>query len=86
MRTRARVSAGPTAASLAAIPSGVGMVFVDFFVVIGAVVRRRNGTFRTADARDPWRAYLATLSPNAYVIDDETTHHLVPLQKSQEPT
>ena len=97
-RTRADAHGAPTAALLAAVPSALAMVVVDFVVVMGALVGRKEGAFRTtktavaADERTrAWATYLATLSPNAYVVDVDPerevalTHHLVVLPRSQDP-
>jgi hypothetical protein len=74
------------------------MVFVDFALVLRALAIRRRGAFRTTktvvageERLRAWATYLATISPNAYVLDLDPeqgtalTHHLVPLQRSQEP-
>lgn len=84
-RTRAAAGSAPSWRALAGIPSALGMVFVDFAIVLYALVTRRVGSVRSADADDPVRAYLATLSPNAYPIDERTVHHLVPNRRSQDP-
>lgn len=85
-RTRAGAHGSTTTwSTLANVPTALGMVFVDFAIVVYALLTRRSGTFRRAGARDAWPAYLASLSPNAYAVDAGTTHHLIPVQKSQEP-
>jgi hypothetical protein len=84
-RTLARARPGVSPKMLVNVPSALGMFFVDFAILLWALAARSAGTFRDADAADAWKAYLATFSPNAYVVDDSSTHHLVPLQKSQEP-
>jgi hypothetical protein len=77
-------------------PSALGMVFVDFGIVMWALVRRREGTFRTVSFEYPdttpyraWATIVADYSPNAYVLDisdgKTVTHHLVPNPPSQEP-
>jgi hypothetical protein len=85
----ARSRAGPAERAswhtIAALPPALGMVFVDFGIVVYALFTRRRGSFRAAHAADALPAYIATLSPNAYVVDERTTHHLVPNPKSQEP-
>jgi hypothetical protein len=91
-----------------ALPSALGMVVVDFALVIGVLLRaawRRelpHGRFVVrefaAGDDDPdsfgtraGTTFVASLSPNAYVIDvdperDEVLlHDLVPLRKSEEP-
>lgn len=84
-RSRAEAHGSTTASTVASIPSALGMVFVDFGIVMWALCTGRSGTFRPADAAGAWPAYIATLSPNAYVTGGRTTHHLVPVQKSQDP-
>lgn len=97
-RTRAAAAPGMPLRMLASVPSALGMVVVDFALVMWALLVRRPGAFRTTasdvagDERlRAWATYVATLSPNAYVLDFDPeagtvlTHHLVPLQKSQEP-
>jgi hypothetical protein len=80
------------------------MVLVDFGIVTGALLRsalRReivHGRFvvrdldpDVSDATRAWRAYAATFSPNAYVVDTDEEQHvvllhdLVPYRKSEEP-
>ena len=97
-RSRADAVPGTPLALLASIPSALGMVFVDFAIVTVALVRRDEGVFvrtRTRTARNAqtraWGEYLATISPNAYVVDIDTktgialVHHLVEHSRSQEP-
>ena len=83
-------------AILAAAPRAFGMVFVDFAIVLGALVRRRPGVVRQTRFAHPdtgsfraWAAIVADWSPNAYVIDvaggRSLTHHLVPNEPSQSP-
>jgi hypothetical protein len=84
-RTRAEAHGATTWTTVASIPSALGMVFVDFGIVLYALFTRRSGKFEQANAAAAWPAYLATLSPNAYVVGDQVTHHLVPNKKSQEP-
>lgn len=98
VRSRAHAGAAMPSAILRSVPSAVAMVFVDFALILRGLATRSEGVFltnETAVARPErqraWAEYIATLSPNAYVleIDPETrralTHHLVPLQKSQDP-
>jgi len=79
-------------------------VLLDFGIVVGALLRSAvsrevvRGRFVVRDL-DPaaglgsraWRSYVATFSPNAYVVDiDEEQrvvllHDLVPFRKSEEP-
>lgn len=79
-----------------AAPSALGMVFVDFGIVMWALVRRREGVFRTTTFRHPdttahraWATIVGDYSPNAYIVDisdgETETHHLVRNQPSQEP-
>ncbi|HEY3542145.1 MAG TPA: hypothetical protein VGK79_06350 [Gaiellaceae bacterium] len=81
---------------LKSAPAALGMVFVDFAIVMSALTRRRGGVFRTTNFRHPdtvpfraWATIVGDYSPNAYVVDiaggRTTTHHLVPRQSSQEP-
>ena len=85
VRSRAEAGASVAASTIASIPSALGMVFVDFGIVVWALLLRRRGAFRDADAVEALPAYVASISPNAYVVDDGTTHHLVPNPKSQDP-
>lgn len=98
VRARARGNGAVPAAILRSAPSALGMVLVDFALVLRAIVTRTEGVFLTNETsetrperRRAWAEYVATISPNAYVIeiDPETgralTHHLVPFQKSQDP-
>jgi hypothetical protein len=93
-RTRGR-SALPFAVARGA-PSALGMVFVDFAIVMSALVRRRKGVVRRTKFPHPdteafraWAAIAGDWSPNAYVIDiadgTSVTHHLVPNEPSQRP-
>jgi multisubunit Na+/H+ antiporter MnhE subunit len=97
-RTRARSRPALPLRLLASVPSALGMVLVDFGLVLWALVAGRRGEFRTTDSdaagdeqSRAWAAYIATISPNAYVIDFDPdagtvlTHHLVPKQASQDP-
>jgi hypothetical protein len=77
---------------------------LDFAIVVGALVRSAlrgetaRGRFVVRDlppsagpATRAWRSYVATFSPNAYVVDvDEEQsavllHDVVPFRKSEEP-
>ena len=81
---------------LASAPSALGMVFVDFGIVMYALVRRRKGVVRETRFEHPdtesfraWATIVADWSPNAFVIDvgggRSVTHHLVPNDPSQSP-
>jgi hypothetical protein len=83
-------------AIVTAAPSALGMVFVDFFIVMAALLRRREGVLREVEFRHPddephrtWAAIAGNWSPNAYVIDigdgRSLTHHMVPKDASQRP-
>jgi hypothetical protein len=89
-------SAPLPAAVIKGAPSALGMVFVDFAIVMWALVTRRAGVTRTTEFPHPdteafraWAAIAGDWSPNAYVIDIadgvSTTHHLVPRDPSQRP-
>lgn len=90
---RTRAAAHPThgIARLVDLYLVIPLVVVDFALLIWALLRalvtRRipDGSFRECDATDPWTAVLATLSPNAYVIDEHELHRLVPFAKSEDP-
>jgi multisubunit Na+/H+ antiporter MnhE subunit len=84
------------AAVLKGVPSALGMVLVDFGIVMVALVRRRRGVIRKTRFEHPdtesfraWAAIAGDWSPNAYVIDitdgTTTTHHLVENEPSQRP-
>jgi len=77
-------------------PSALGMVFVDFAIVMWALVQRREGVVRRTTFPHPdtesfrtWAAIAGDWSPNAYVIDiadgTSVTHHLVVNEPSQRP-
>lgn len=83
-------------AVLKGAPSAFGMVFVDFCIVMFALVQRRKGVVRNTKFPHPdteayrtWAAIVGDWSPNAYVIDisdgTSTTHHLVRREQSQRP-
>jgi hypothetical protein len=83
-------------AVLRGAPSALGMVFVDFAIVMWALVQRREGVVRRTKFPHPdteafrtWAAIAGDWSPNAYVIDitdgTSVTHHLVPRDASQRP-
>ncbi len=83
-------------AILRSAPSALGMVIVDFAIVMYALVRRREGVVRETPFDHPdtkpfraWATIVADWSPNALVIDVEDgrsrTHHLIPNDKSQSP-
>jgi hypothetical protein len=81
------------------------IVVLDFAIVVGALVRSAargrtaRGRFVVRDlppddgsASRAWRSYVATFSPNAYVVDideeqrDVLLHDVIPFRKSEEPT
>ena len=77
-------------------PSAFGMVFVDFAIVMVALVRRGSGVIRKTPFEHPdtesfraWGAIVADWSPNAYIVDITdgvtTSHHLVENDPSQRP-
>jgi hypothetical protein len=80
------------------------IIVLDFAIVVGALVRSAlrgetaRGRFVVRDlppggdsTSRAWRSYVATFSPNAYVVDvDEEQsavllHDVVPFRKSEEP-
>jgi len=84
------------AAVLKSVPSAFGMVFVDFAIAMGALVRRRPGVMRRTPFEHPdresfraWAAIVGNWSPNAYIVDitdgTTTSHHLVEHEPSQRP-
>jgi hypothetical protein len=84
---RARAGVQPTRGIgvVACAYSVVPMIVIDFALVLWALPARRRGQFRPAEAANPWIALLATYSPNAYVVSEDTLHRLVPFDKSEEP-
>lgn len=83
-------------AALTAVPSALGMVFVDFAIVMRALVQRRRGALRETPFEHPdttpyraWLAIVADWSPNAYIVDigggRTLSHHVVPNDPSQRP-
>ena len=77
-------------------PSALGMVFVDFAIVMWALVQRREGVVRRTAFPHPdtesfraWAAITGDWSPNSYVIDitdgTSVTHHMIPNEPSQRP-
>lgn len=77
-------------------PSALGMVFVDFAIVMYALVQRRQGVVRRSRFPHPdteafraWAAIVGDWSPNAYVIDitdgASITHHMIVHEPSQRP-
>jgi hypothetical protein len=93
-RTEGR-AAMPTAI-VKGVPSAFGMVFVDFAIVLGALVRRQEGVLRESEFEHPdneahraWAAIVGDWSPNAYIVDISDgrtlTHHLVENEPSQRP-
>ncbi|HET8528499.1 MAG TPA: hypothetical protein VFL60_06275 [Gaiellaceae bacterium] len=94
--TRTKGRAPLPLAILASAPSALGMVVVDFGLVMYALVRRRRGVVRETRFDHPdtfafraWATLVADWSPNAFVIDvgdgKSVTHHLVPDDRSQSP-
>lgn len=94
--TRTRGRARVPLEILSAAPAALGMVFVDFAIVMYALVRRCEGVTRETRFRRPdnlrfraWATIVADLSPNSFVIDlangRSLTHHLVPNDRSQSP-
>jgi hypothetical protein len=94
--TRTRGRAALPYAVVRAAPSAFGMVFVDFAIVMRALVQRRKGVVRRTKFPHPdtesfrtWAAIVGDWSPNAYVIDiadgTSVTHHLVVNEPSQRP-
>lgn len=86
-RARARVRLGlPSLAALWKVPYAV---VSDFAVVMWALAARKEGTMRERPRAGAWPAFVAGLSPNAYVVDmdDERVllHDLVPRRASEEP-
>jgi hypothetical protein len=84
------------AAVVKGAPSALGMVFVDFAIVMVALVRRRRGVMRKTPFEHPdtesfraWAAIAGDWSPNAYIVDITggvtTSHHLVEHEPSQRP-
>lgn len=84
------------AAMLKSVPSALGMVFVDFAIVMAALVRRRRGVMRKSAFEHPdterfraWATVAGDWSPNAYIVDITdgltTSHHLVEHEPSQRP-
>ena len=84
------------AAVLKGVPSALGMVFVDFAIVMVALLRRRPGVMRRTPFGLPdekpfrtWAAIVGDWSPNAYVVDIAdgvtTSHHLVEHEPSRRP-
>jgi len=84
------------AAVLKGVPSALGMVLVDFAIVMAALIRRRPGVTRQTTFGHPdaerfraWAAIVGDWSPNAYMVDITdgvtTSHHLVEHEPSQRP-
>jgi multisubunit Na+/H+ antiporter MnhE subunit len=80
MRTVAGVTFRVPWRPLRALPSALGMIFVDFGIVVAVLARRRRGEFvvrksqaiQAGDLGVGDRAFstlVANYSPNAYVID-----------------
>jgi hypothetical protein len=94
--TRTRGRAPLPSAVVKGAPSALGMVFVDFAIVMWALVQRREGVVRRTKFPHPdteafrtWAAIAGDWSPNAYVIDiadgTSVTHHIVVNEPSQRP-
>lgn len=86
-RSRARATLGvPSAQGAWKLPYAV---VADFAILLWQLPRRRRGVFRERPAAGSWTAFLANLSPNAYVVDmdDErvVVHDLVARRASEEP-
>jgi hypothetical protein len=85
--SRARVKLGvPSASGVWKIPYAVA---ADFAILMWQLPRRKRGVFRERPAAGAWPAFLANLSPNAYVVDMDddrvVVHDLVPRRASEEP-
>jgi hypothetical protein len=81
---------------LKGVPSALGMVFVDFAIVMTALVRRNEGVLRETkfphrddEPHRTWATIVGDWSPNAYIVDIDDgrtlSHHLVPRDPSQRP-
>jgi hypothetical protein len=93
----ARVEPRPVLGPLKGLPSALGMVFVDFALLMAALVRRRAGTYVVRDSQhggageQALSVFVAGFSPNAFVveIDEERGtvlfHDLVPNRSSEKP-
>lgn len=78
-------------------PTAFAMIFVDFGILVAALVRRREGRFVVRDGAPAgddevaWVSYLATISPNGYVVDVDRErdivllHDLVEVRSSESP-
>ncbi|HEX5174360.1 MAG TPA: hypothetical protein VFV91_09490 [Gaiellaceae bacterium] len=98
-RSRTGFSAPLPLCVLAAAPSALGMVVVDFGILAWALLaslgRRRIVRGQIVERKLPrertWTVLFATLSPNAYVVDLDLRrsrvllHDLVPYRKSESP-
>ncbi|HEV8250510.1 MAG TPA: hypothetical protein VGQ15_11100 [Gaiellaceae bacterium] len=86
-RTRAGVK--PSAPSLTGAWKIPYAVVADFAILMWQLPRGRRGVFRERPAAGAWPAFLANLSPNAYVVDMDddrvVLHDLVPRRASEEP-
>jgi hypothetical protein len=74
VRWAAEVDGRPSLRPLRQLPSALGMVLVDFGLLVVALVRRRSGTYvaRETETRGDEQAatvLVAGLSPNAYVVE-----------------
>jgi multisubunit Na+/H+ antiporter MnhE subunit len=92
-RSLSGIRLGAPARALLAVPRALVQVFADFSLVMWALPRRSRGRVHTrrTDVRGSrsWTAYVANLSPNAFVIDvdDEhvTLHDLLMRRDSESP-
>lgn len=95
-RTRAHIDSGISPSRLPELLLGVLMIVPDFALLVAALVTRRRGRFQTRSARNAssegdrvWTSYVATFSPNAYVVEltEERVlvHRLFRWRRSEEP-
>jgi hypothetical protein len=86
---RTRAGLKPTAPVLAGAWKVPWAVVADFAILMWELPRRRRGVFRDRPAAGSWPAFLANLSPNAYIVDMDddrvVLHDLVPRRASEEP-
>jgi hypothetical protein len=64
-------------------------VVSDFAILMWALRRRRGGVFHERPPADAWTAFVANLSPNAYIVEMDSEHvvlhDFVPRRASEEP-
>lgn len=64
-------------------------VVSDFAILMWALPRRRGGVFHKRPPADAWTAFIANLSPNAYIVEMDSEHvvlhDFVPRRASEEP-